>query len=151
MSTILIFRQSNTKGWRESDANLLNLILISRHLGTSLGCFWFFTKLWSFHTELLLIFIHLECLCFLNILLISFSWLMSVSDLLLILTFPVVVNLYTGYYKKGYLIMKRRHIMCWYLKSWFALDFIASFPYSWVISDVTHIDLDKEAIAMSTR
>jgi hypothetical protein len=45
----------------------------------------------------------------------------------------VLVNLYTGYYKKGTLIMKRRHIMCRYLKTWFIVDFIASFPYTWVI------------------
>ena len=44
--------------------------------------------------------------------------------------------------------MKRRHIMCRYLKTWFALDLLASFPYAWVIGDLTHYDLiDDEIIA----
>jgi len=46
----------------------------------------------------------------------------------------IVVNFYTGYYKKGALIMKRRHIMCRYLRTWFIVDFISSFPYTWVIN-----------------
>ena len=55
----------------------------------------------------------------------------------------IVINLYTGYYKKGTLIMKRRHIMCRYLRTWFAVDFIASFPYTWVIDfDYSYYDED---------
>lgn len=46
-----------------------------------------------------------------------------------------MVNLYTGYYKKGTLIMKRRHIMCRYLRTWFVLDFISAIPYAWLIQD----------------
>lgn len=49
--------------------------------------------------------------------------------------FILVVNLYTGYYKKGALIMKRRHIMCRYLKTWFALDLLAAIPYAWFIQE----------------
>ena len=33
--------------------------------------------------------------------------------------------------------MKRRHIMCRYLKTWFALDLISGFPWTWVIADDT--------------
>ena len=55
---------------------------------------------------------------------------------------PIVVNLYTGYYKKGTLIMKRRHIMCRYLKTWFIVDFIASFPYTWIIDFDSFYDED---------
>ncbi len=46
----------------------------------------------------------------------------------------VFINLYTGYYKKGALVMKRRHIMCRYLKTWFIIDLLASIPFSWFIS-----------------
>lgn len=47
----------------------------------------------------------------------------------------VFINLYTGYYKKGSLVMKRRHIMCRYLKTWFVIDLLASIPFAWFISD----------------
>ena len=36
----------------------------------------------------------------------------------------------TGFYKKGYLVMKRRDIVIEYMKSWFLIDLVASFPYS---------------------
>ena len=66
-----------------------------------------------------------------------------------------MVNLYTGYYKKGTLIMKRRHIMCRYLKTWFIVDFIASFPYTWVIDFDSYYDEDgninrSDAVAHQT-
>jgi len=38
--------------------------------------------------------------------------------------------------------MKRRHIMCRYLKTWFIVDFIASFPYTWVIDFDSYYDED---------
>ena len=44
--------------------------------------------------------------------------------------------MYTGYYKKGIVVMKRRHVMWRYLKTWFALDLIASFPYTWFIQPI---------------
>jgi hypothetical protein len=67
----------------------------------------------------------------------------------------VVVNLYTGYYKKGALIMKRRHIMCRYLKTWFIIDLISAMPYAWFISemDMTPEELEvakHEAVAHHT-
>jgi len=46
-----------------------------------------------------------------------------------------VLNFYTGYYKKGALIMKRRKSMCRYLKTWFILDFVSAFPYAWFFND----------------
>ena len=49
--------------------------------------------------------------------------------------FDVFINLYTGYYKKGSLVMKRRHIMCRYLKTWFIIDLLASIPFAWFITD----------------
>lgn len=58
------------------------------------------------------------------------------------LKFYIVINLYTGYYKKGALIMKRRHIMCRYLKTWFVVDFISAIPYAWMIQDDTSTPQD---------
>ena len=50
--------------------------------------------------------------------------------------------MYTGYYKKGILVMRRRHVMWRYIKTWFFLDLIATFPYSWLLSEATHTDVD---------
>jgi hyperpolarization activated cyclic nucleotide-gated potassium channel 2 len=44
----------------------------------------------------------------------------------------IVVTFNTGFYKKGYLVMKRRDIILNYIKTWFLLDVLASFPYAWV-------------------
>jgi hyperpolarization activated cyclic nucleotide-gated potassium channel 2 len=49
----------------------------------------------------------------------------------------IVVAFNTGFYKKGYLVMKRKDIIKHYLKNWFAIDFLASFPYSWVLNKTT--------------
>lgn len=45
----------------------------------------------------------------------------------------IVVTFNTGFYKKGYLVMKRKDIIFNYIKTWFILDLLASFPYSWVM------------------
>ena len=47
----------------------------------------------------------------------------------------LVITYNTGFYRKGIVVMKRREIMCNYLKTWFFIDLLASFPYSWIISD----------------
>ena len=46
----------------------------------------------------------------------------------------ILINFNTGYYKKGVLIMNRKDIIVNYLKTWFILDLLASFPYSWIIN-----------------
>jgi len=45
----------------------------------------------------------------------------------------ILVTFNTGFYKKGYLMMKRKEIVKNYLKTWFWIDLVASFPYSWVM------------------
>lgn len=45
----------------------------------------------------------------------------------------IIVTFNTGFYKKGYLVMKRKDIVKNYLKTWFLIDLVASFPYSWVL------------------
>lgn len=47
----------------------------------------------------------------------------------------IVVTFNTGFYRKGYLVMKRKDIIKNYLKTWFILDLLASFPYSWVFTE----------------
>jgi hyperpolarization activated cyclic nucleotide-gated potassium channel 2 len=43
----------------------------------------------------------------------------------------IIISFNTGFYKKGYLVMKRREIIMNYLKTWFIIDLVASFPYTW--------------------
>ena len=45
----------------------------------------------------------------------------------------IMLNFNTGYSEKGVLIMNRRKIALFYLKSWFAIDLLASFPYDWFL------------------
>lgn len=59
----------------------------------------------------------------------------------------IVVSFNTGFYKKGYLVLKRKQIVLNYLKTWFLIDLIASFPYSWFFqlagqNDETSVDED---------
>lgn len=46
----------------------------------------------------------------------------------------IVININTGYYKKGHLCLRRRKIIRRYLRTWFVLDVIAGFPYSWFMT-----------------
>lgn len=43
----------------------------------------------------------------------------------------ILFSFNTGFFRKGYLVMKRRDIVINYVKTWFVIDLIASFPYSW--------------------
>lgn len=55
----------------------------------------------------------------------------------------VGINFNTGYYKKGHLVLRRRKIVRRYLRTWFFLDLLATFPYSWFIrvsNDITDED-----------
>jgi hyperpolarization activated cyclic nucleotide-gated potassium channel 2 len=47
----------------------------------------------------------------------------------------ILVTFNTGFYKKGYLVMKRKEIIKYYIKTWFILDLLASFPYAWIFKD----------------
>ena len=47
----------------------------------------------------------------------------------------IVITFNTGFYRKGYLVMKRKDIIINYIKTWFFIDMLASFPYNWVFTD----------------
>lgn len=57
-------------------------------------------------------------------------------DLIIDLFFlaDVALNFNIAYYKRGTLVTRRRRIVRKYLKTWFALDLIASIPYTWFIT-----------------
>ena len=57
-----------------------------------------------------------------------FEDIMDVSFML-----DIIITFNTGFYKKGYLVMKRKDIVKNYFKTWFFIDLVASFPYSWVV------------------
>lgn len=61
----------------------------------------------------------------------------------------VVVNFNCGYYKKDVLVMNRKDIIFNYLKTWFVLDLVASFPYSWVIDYEEADEINTEESAKS--
>lgn len=45
----------------------------------------------------------------------------------------IFVQFNTGFYKRGNLIYNRTEICKNYIKSWFLIDLLASFPYNYVI------------------
>ena len=55
----------------------------------------------------------------------------------------IFIQFNSGFYSKGNLIMQRSKIVSNYIRNWFIIDVIASFPYSWLVSDE---DLDKETL-----
>ena len=57
--------------------------------------------------------------------------------------FDILVNFNTGSYIKGKRIMKRKNAIFIYIKTWFLLDFIASFPYDWAITGEYNDSSDK--------
>jgi hypothetical protein len=70
--------------------------------------------------------------------LIDCFFLLDICKLPFIIIF-IVINFNTGFYRKGVVVMKRRDIIFNYLKTWFWLDLLASFPYNWVFN------LDEQA------
>lgn len=62
----------------------------------------------------------------------------------------LVLAFNTGFYRKGYLVMKRKEIIFNYLKTWFLIDLLASFPYSWVIEFGSDTDLDSNSFLVKT-
>lgn len=60
--------------------------------------------------------------------------------------FELYLNFQTAYYTKGTLIEKRKKIVVNYLKTWFFIDCLASFPYDWVLNDIEmNSDSDNSA------
>jgi hypothetical protein len=45
----------------------------------------------------------------------------------------IIITFNSGYYSKGIIVMNRKKVIMGYLKSWFILDMIASFPYSYTV------------------
>lgn len=45
----------------------------------------------------------------------------------------IIVSFNTGYYQKGNLVLIRRRVIFNYLRTWFLLDLLASFPWSYVL------------------
>ena len=47
----------------------------------------------------------------------------------------IFVQFNTGFYNKGNLVRNRKEIVINYLKTWFILDLMASFPYNSVVGN----------------
>ena len=50
--------------------------------------------------------------------------------------FDIVLNFNTGFYYKGTLVVSRKAIALNYLKFWFWMDLLASFPYELVMNAI---------------
>jgi hyperpolarization activated cyclic nucleotide-gated potassium channel 2 len=48
----------------------------------------------------------------------------------------IIISFNTGFYDKGSLVIKRRQIIKSYLKLWFWIDLLATFPYTWIIESI---------------
>ena len=59
----------------------------------------------------------------------GFSVFESIIDVLFIFDIFFCFNI--GFYKKGYLVMTRKDIALNYVQTWFFIDLVASFPYTW--------------------
>ena len=46
----------------------------------------------------------------------------------------ILMTFNTGYYSKGSVVKDRKKIFLHYLRGWFCLDFLASFPINWMVS-----------------
>lgn len=66
----------------------------------------------------------------------------TIIDVIFLL--DIIFSFNTGFYHKGYLVMKRKDIVMNYIKTWFFIDLVASFPYSWFfeISGQTEDDIN---------
>ena len=53
----------------------------------------------------------------------------------------IISSFNTGFYKKGYLVMKRKDVMLHYLHSWFTVDAISSFPYQLILLAIDTVSL----------
>ena len=58
---------------------------------------------------------------------------LAIMDLVFDLTFiaDILISMNIAYRKDGFLVTVRKLILMNYLRTWFALDFISSFPLSW--------------------
>ena len=54
----------------------------------------------------------------------------------------IIVSFNTGIYENGSLVMVRAPIVNSYIRMWFWIDLIASFPYSLVLSYNDYFDID---------
>ncbi len=53
----------------------------------------------------------------------------------------IILSFNTGFYECGYLIMDRKQIVSTYIRFWFWLDLVGSFPYVLVISPSIYFDI----------
>lgn len=60
------------------------------------------------------------------------AWVSLEFTFTLVFILDIFVNFNTGFYMKGELVMTRKLIVKNYLKFWFWLDLLASFPYYWL-------------------
>lgn len=63
----------------------------------------------------------------------------------------ILISFNTGFYHKGSLIMKRRDITLQYLKLWFWIDIIATFPYNWFVEGFNNYNTSDDTNTSTPR
>lgn len=64
--------------------------------------------------------------------------------------FEIVVNFFTGFYKRGKIVMSKKKIAQEYIKSWFLLDLLSSIPFSF-FSLASSADAEKISLLQQTK
>lgn len=64
------------------------------------------------------------------------------------LLIDILLSFNSGYLKKGAIVMNRHLIIKHYIKSWFFIDLISTFPYDWIINQSPY---DKENYSSSDK
>jgi hypothetical protein len=67
-----------------------------------------------------------------------------------IFTADIVLNFNTAYYLRGIIITDRKEIALRYLKLWFPIDVISTFPYSWLVEGKAIFTEDGEMVGDSS-
>ena len=73
------------------------------------------------------------------------GWAILEATINIIFIIDILINFNTAFYKKGNLVTSRKTIALNYLKFWFWLDLVASFPYDWMMLAITGNDSEDSS------
>lgn len=65
----------------------------------------------------------------------------------------ILLNFNTGFYKNGLLVLNRKAVIIYYLKTWFVIDILSTFPYSLIMDlfgESSSLDSSQSKLAAKT-
>jgi hypothetical protein len=69
---------------------------------------------------------------------IDFFFIADIRNDLIKVKLYIVLSFNSGYYEQGNLLLNRKKIIFHYVKTWFFIDMVSSFPYSLVLTYATN-------------